>query len=109
MSPSLAKDTSDRTTGNREVDNVVRLFLDFESLKKFSLGISNTLFATFDEDLIRLEWLTGPAFGISILTREGDLDGVFLLQTNSILATLANEGGMVFVGNLEDLRSLVGL
>jgi hypothetical protein len=43
------------------------------------------------------------------MTRERNLDGVPVLQTDSISAVLPDEGGMILVRYPENLRSLVGL
>ena len=73
------------------------------------LGTGDTLAATLDKDLVRLERLACPTLAISgRLSREGDLDTVLLLETDDILATLVDKRRVVLVGNLEDLRGLIG-
>ena len=54
-------------------------------IEKLRLGLGDTLATTLDEDLIGLELLTRLITAL-IVTREGNLDRVLLLQTDSILA-----------------------
>lgn len=79
-------------------------------LKQLGLGACHALLTTLHQDFVRLELL--PRFSFTTLrglTREGDLDRVLLLQTNSILPTLTNEGRMELGWNFEDFRSFIGL
>jgi hypothetical protein len=88
---------------------MIGFLLHFQSLKKLGFRTGNTLLATFDKDLISLELLASSAFSVGALTRESNLDGVFLLETNGVFAARANKGSMVLSGDLENLGSFVGL
>ena len=52
-----------------------------------------------------------PVLVLSVvaLTREGNLDVVFVLEADDVLAALSDEGRMVPMRDLQNLRSLVGL
>ena len=70
--------------------------------------MSHTLLRTLDLDFIRFEVLSG--LGVTILTtREGDLDSVLILQSDSVFALFTDERGVVLSRNLQDLRSFIRL
>jgi hypothetical protein len=61
-------------------------------LHDFLLGSSNTLFATFEQDLVRFDLFTlvfALAAGV-VITGEVDLDIVLLLKPSHIFATRSN-------------------
>lgn len=67
---------------------------NWANLKDLGFGTSDTLLSSLDEDLIRFQRLTASTLGILRvirITRESDLDGILLFETNDILATLCNE------------------
>jgi hypothetical protein len=88
---------------------MVGFLFNFKRLKKLCLRTGNTLLTALNENLIGLELFTSFTFSISILTRKSDLDTIFLLKANSILAALTNEGSMILVRNLEDFGSFISL
>lgn len=53
-----------------------------------------------------------PGFALAVFGRvagEGDLDAVFFFETDDVFTVLTDQGGMVLVRDLEDLRSLISL
>ena len=87
-----------------------RIKIKKTNLKDFGLGMGNTLLSTFDENFVGLQMLSGPAFTtIGRLTRECNLDIIFLLQTDGILSARPNERGVMLSRNLKDLRSFIRL
>jgi hypothetical protein len=79
-------------------------------LHKLRLGTCDTLLATFDKNFVRFELFTCPALAIlRRLARERDFDTVLFLQPNGVFTILADERGVVLVGNLENFKCLVGL
>lgn len=88
---------------------MVGLFLKLDGVQEFSLSTSNPLLASFNQDLVRLELLTSPTLAISRMTGERDLDGVFLFQPDGVFTALTDKGGVIFAGDFEVFRGLVGL
>jgi hypothetical protein len=78
-------------------------------IQELRLGVSDTLLATFDEDLVWRQLLTSLAPRITCLTRKGNLDAVFILQPYNVFATLTDERRVILTGNLQDFGGFVGL
>lgn len=107
---AFSKDTSDGTCGHSECDNVIGLLLKLDGFQEFGFRASNTFLASFDQNFIGFELFSGPPFAILCeMTGEGDFDRILFFKSNSVLATLTDEGRVVMAGNLEYLGCFVGL
>jgi len=74
------------------------------NIKEFAFRACNTFLATLDENFIGFELLSSLCFTIlRCLTRECDLDGIFLLQANRVLASGSDERRMILRWDLQDL------
>lgn len=104
------EDTRNSTSRDGEFKNVIGFLFKLQSLEKFGFSTCHTLLATFDEDFVRLKWFASLVFAVFRRPPgECNLDPVFVLEANSIFATLANQGSMELGGDFEDFRCLVCL
>ena len=82
----------------------------YTHIEQLLLRISDTPLPALDDDLISLgSVLVLRVLRVVVVAREGDLDVVVLLKPNDVLPTLPNERGVVLLGDLQNLRRLVGL
>ena len=109
-SASLSENTSNRTSGDSELGDVVRLLLEFGGVEQLSLSLSDTLLSTLDKDFIGLEGLAGLTLTtLGGFTRESNLDSIFLLEPDGVFAVLPDKRRVILGGNLQDFGSFIGL
>jgi hypothetical protein len=81
---------SDTLGRNRELDFLPRLVFESSSFEQLGLGLSNSLLATSNSDLV------GLAGGgtVLVVSRERKLDTVLLLESDGVFTSGTNECGL---------------
>ena len=86
----FTNDLSNALGGNGKLEFLPRLVLECSSFEQLSLGLSDTLLATSDSDLVGL----GGGRSILVVSRERELDAVLLFESDSVFTSGTNECGL---------------